>query len=76
MRIEVLGTGCPGCKKLEENVRAAARELGLDAEISKTTDLGRIAGYGVMGLPALVVDGNVILSGRIPPVSELKALLR
>jgi len=75
MMIEILGTGCPKCKKLEENARKAVQESGRKAEIVKVTDIGKIVGYGVMSTPALVVDGKVKSSGRIPEVGEIKKWL-
>ena len=75
MRIEILGTGCPKCKKLEENAWKAVQESGKKAEIVKVTDIGKIVGYGVMSTPALVVDGKVKSSGRIPEAGEIKKWL-
>ena len=75
MRIEILGTGCPKCKKLEENARKAVQESGKKAEIVKVTDIGKIVEYGVMSTPALVVDGKVKSSGRIPEAGEIKKWL-
>jgi small redox-active disulfide protein 2 len=74
-KIEILGMGCPNCKRLEENVRKAVSELGLEAEISKVTDIRKIMEYGVMATPALVFDGRVVASGRVPDVAELKRWL-
>ena len=74
-KIEILGMGCPNCKRLEENVRKAVSELGLEAEISKVTDIKKIMEYGVMATPALAFDGNVVVSGRIPDVAEIKRWL-
>ena len=65
MKIEILGTGCSNCKKLEENARKALQELGLKAEVVKIIEIGKIAEYGVMGTPALVVDGEVVFYGRV-----------
>ena len=74
-RIEVLGPGCANCRLLHERTQRAVQELGLEAEIEKITDLNVIMGYRVMATPALVVDGEVRLSGRVPSVEQLKALL-
>ncbi|MFH1447276.1 MAG: thioredoxin family protein [Candidatus Micrarchaeota archaeon] len=74
MKIEILGTGCPSCKQLEENARKAAQELGQEAEIVKVTEIDRIISYGVMTTPALVVDGEVKGSG-IASVEEIKKWL-
>lgn len=75
MKIEILGSGCPNCKKLEENARKACEELGKKAEFKKITDFGEIASYGVMSTPALVIDGKVRSYGRIPEVNEIKKML-
>jgi small redox-active disulfide protein 2 len=75
MRIEILGTGCPKCEALAKNVEAAVRELGLDAEIAKVTDIVEIANRGVMMTPALSVDGHIKLVGKMAKVDELKGLL-
>lgn len=73
--IQVLGTGCPKCQKLEENARAAIRELGLDISVEKVTDIAQIARMGVMVTPALAVDGAVRSSGHLLSVRQVKALL-
>lgn len=73
--LQVLGLGCPKCTKLAENVKAAAQELGLAYELTKVTDINAIVGFGVMMPPALVVDGQVKVSGKVPSVEEIKRLL-
>lgn len=73
--IQVLGTGCPKCGKLSEAAETAAREIGIEFELEKVTDIERIMGFGVMMTPALVVDGEVKVSGRVPRPDELKELL-
>ncbi len=73
--IEVLGPGCRNCEVLYERAERAAQELGLEFEIKKVTDIGAIMGYGVMSTPALVVDGEVKLAGRVPSPEQLKGLL-
>ena len=75
MKIEILGTGCPKCEALTNNVKAAVGELGIDAEISKVTDIVEIANRGVMMTPALSVDGEIKLVGQLATVAELKTLL-
>ncbi len=75
MKIEVLGMGCPKCRQLEANVRAALAELGIEAEVEKVTDVAEITRRGVMMTPALAVDGKVRASGRVLPVGELRGLL-
>ncbi|OFV68119.1 MAG: Redox-active disulfide protein 2 [Candidatus Syntrophoarchaeum caldarius] len=76
MRIEVLGTGCAKCNKMEENVRKAVEELDIQAEIEKVSDIGKIIEYGVMTTPALVIDGEVKASGRIVDVDTIKKWLK
>jgi small redox-active disulfide protein 2 len=75
MDIKVLGTGCAKCKKLEERTRNAISELGVEASIEKVEDIYKIMQFGVMNTPALVVDGKVVMSGRLPGDKELKELL-
>ncbi len=73
--ILVLGPGCPKCQTLYERVQQAAQELGLVCEIVKVTDINAIVGFGVLSTPALVVDGAVKLSGRVPTVAQIKEVL-
>jgi len=73
--IQVLGTGCSKCKKLEENAKLAAEQIGLECEILKVTDINAIVEMGVMMTPALVIDGEVQVVGRVPSVAELKAMM-
>jgi len=75
MRIQILGPGCHNCRLLAEKTEKAAQELGLGYEIEKVEDLAAIMSFGVMATPALVVDGEVKLSGFVPHVSKLKELL-
>lgn len=74
--IKILGTGCPKCKTLEQSVRNVATELQLDAEITKVEDIMDIMQYGVMRTPGLVVDGKVVMSGRLPSKEELKSMIQ
>jgi small redox-active disulfide protein 2 len=74
--IRVLGSGCANCRKLEALVEGAIAQLGLTAEITHVTDYAAILAYGVMSTPALVVDGEVKLSGRVPSLSEVVGVLR
>ncbi len=74
--VKVLGSGCAKCNGLEEAVRAALEELGMDTAIDHVTDFAQIAAYGVMSTPALVVDGKVLSSGRVLKKEEAVALLR
>jgi len=75
MKIQILGTGCPKCKKLAETAEAAARELGLAYEIEKITEINEIMKFDVMMTPALAVDGDVKVAGKIPTVDEVKKML-
>lgn len=75
MEIKVLGTGCPKCKTLEKNVIEALAEMGKKAEVEKVTDIQKIMAYGVMSTPALVVNGIVKVSGRLPNKSEIIKML-
>ena len=76
MKIEILGTGCAKCNQLAASAEAAARELGLDFDLKKVTNLSEIASYGVMVTPGLVVNGEVKLVGKVPSPEEIKELLR
>ena len=73
--IEVLGPGCSKCNVLFEHAEQAARELGLEYDIRKITDITVIMGYGVMSTPALVVNGELKFSGRVPSAEQLKGVL-
>ena len=73
--IQILGTGCARCNKLAAAADAAARELGLDYRLEKITDMLRFADFGVMLTPALAVDGEVKVAGKLPSREELKQLL-
>lgn len=75
MEIKVLGTGCAKCKSLEKMTRDTVTEMGIDASVTKEEDIMEIMKYGIMRTPGLVVDGKVVMSGRIPSVNELKELL-
>lgn len=72
MNIKILGSGCANCKKLESNVRQAVKELGIDASIEKVEDFKDIMAYGVMKTPALVVDEQVKVMGRVASIEEIK----
>ncbi|WHH58396.1 thioredoxin family protein [Petroclostridium sp. X23] len=75
MVIKVLGSGCASCKKLEANAKEAVKELGLDASVEKVEDIKDIMAYGVMKTPALVVDEQVKVMGRVPSVEDIKKYL-
>lgn len=75
-KIQILGTGCPKCRTLTENAVAAADKLGIDYNVEKVTEIDRIMGFGVMMTPALVVDGEVKVSGRVPSSEEIETMLQ
>ena len=74
-KLQILGTGCSSCQRLFAHAEEAVRELGLEAELEKVEDLGQILASGVMQTPALAVDGEVVVMGRVPSIPELKGLL-
>ena len=74
-RLQILGGGCPKCKELAENAEAAAKELGVEYEIEKVTDINEIMNFGVMMTPGLAVDGEVKTVGKVASVEEIKAIL-
>lgn len=74
-KVQILGTGCPKCKKLAENAQAAVRDAGLDCEIVKVTDINEIMKFGVMLTPALAIDGQVKVVGKVPGPEEIKKML-
>ncbi len=76
MKIEILGPGCPRCQSLEANVRQAVTELGIEADIEKVTEMGKIMSYGVMSTPGVVVDGTVKGFGKLFTVEEIKKMLK
>jgi small redox-active disulfide protein 2 len=76
LKIEVLGTGCAKCKGLENNVRQAVKEMGIDAEIVKVDSIMEIMDRGVMMTPALCIDGETVAVGRVLSVEEIKGLLK
>lgn len=73
--VKVLGTGCARCRELDSSVRSVIEELGLPLSVEHVTDFPSIAAYGVMSMPALVVNGKVVVCGRVPDRNELKKLL-
>lgn len=75
MEIKILGTGCPKCKTLEKITRDVVKEMGLMADISKEEDIVKIMNYGIMHTPGLVINGKVVLSGRVPSMKEIKEIL-
>lgn len=75
MKIEILGSGCPSCKQLEENAKKAVKESNKEAEIVKVTDISKFVDYGVMQTPAIVIDGKVKCSGKVADKEEIKKWL-
>lgn len=76
MKVQILGTGCPKCKALTQNVIDAAAELAISADIEKVEDIREIVQMGVMGTPAIAIDGQVKSSGRVLTVAQIKDLLQ
>lgn len=74
MKLQILGTGCPKCVKLTENVKAVIDELGIEAEIEKVTDIQKIMSFGVMMTPTLAIDGEVKIVGKVATIDEINAL--
>ena len=74
-KIQILGPGCPKCKKLTENAESAAKELGIAYEIEKVTDINEIMKFGVMMTPALAIDGQVKSVGKVISPDEIKKML-
>ncbi len=75
MEIKVLGPGCPKCQQTEKVVKEAVAEAGLSVDVEKVTDMMKIAGFGVFGTPAVVIDGEVRSVGKIPKKDEIKKWL-
>ena len=75
MKIQILGTGCPKCKKLAELAEQAAGELGLSYELEKVTEIPKIIAFGVVTTPGLAVDGKVLAAGSLPSYEKVKELL-
>jgi small redox-active disulfide protein 2 len=76
MEIKVLGPGCPKCQQTAQIVREALDEAGVDASVEKITDTMQIVGYGVMGTPAVVIDGQVKSVGKIPSKNDVKSWIQ
>ncbi|MFP4655845.1 MAG: thioredoxin family protein [Methanohalobium sp.] len=72
MKIEILGTGCPKCKKTKEIVDKVVKDKGIEAEVEKVEDMDKIMSYGVMLTPAVVVDGDVKVAGKVPGEDDVK----
>ncbi len=74
-KIQVLGPGCPKCRKLAENAQVAVEQLELDFEVEKVTDINEIMKFGVMMTPALAIDGQVKVVGKVPSPDEIRQML-
>ncbi len=74
--VQILGTGCAKCEKLKKNVEQAIQELGVEAQVEKVTDIMKITSFGVMMTPALAVDGQVKVVGKVATPEEIKAFLK
>lgn len=74
-KIQILGTGCPKCKKLAENAEAAAKELAIEYQLEKITEINEIMKFGVMVTPALAIDGQVKVVGKVTEASDIKKML-
>lgn len=76
MKLQVLGMGCPKCRKLYDAVKRVIGELGLDCELEKVEDLAAISAMGAMLTPALAIDGEIVVAGRVPSSAEIRTLLQ
>jgi small redox-active disulfide protein 2 len=74
-KIQILGTGCPKCKALTQNAETAAKEMGIECQIEKVTEINEIMKFGVMMTPALVIDGQVKVVGKVISPEQIKAML-
>lgn len=72
MKIEILGTGCPKCKKTKETIEKVLKQTGVEAEVVKVEDIEKILSYGVMVTPAVVIDGDVKLAGKVPDEKDVR----
>ncbi|HAL44858.1 MAG: redox-active disulfide protein 2 [Planctomycetes bacterium GWF2_42_9] len=75
-KIQILGTGCPKCKKLAELAEQTAKELGIEYQLEKVTQINDIMKFGVMMTPGLVIDGQVKVSGKVPTIEQIKEMLK
>jgi small redox-active disulfide protein 2 len=75
MKIQILGTGCPKCRKTYDNVEGAVKDLGICADLEKVEDLKSIMNFGIMVTPAIAIDGDVVVAGKVPSVEDIKKLI-
>lgn len=75
MKIDILGVGCPKCRQLTANVQEAVKELNIEADINKVTDIDRITEYGIMMTPGLAIDGRVVAAGKVLNKDEIKSFI-
>jgi small redox-active disulfide protein 2 len=75
MEVKILGTGCPNCKRLEKVTLQALNEMGVQATVTKVSDIGDIMTYDILATPGLVIDEEVVASGRVPSKAEVAALI-
>jgi small redox-active disulfide protein 2 len=75
MEIKILGTGCPNCSRLEKNARQAVAEMGVEATVTKVTAMDDIMAYDILGTPGLVIDEQVVSSGRVPRKAEVSSMI-
>ena len=75
-KLQILGTGCPKCNQLAERTEQAAKELGLEYELVKVSNINDILSFGVMNTPALAVDGEVKVTGKLPELDQIKDFIR
>ena len=76
MKIEILGSGCPKCKATEEIIKKVVKKLGIKAEVGHIYDVAKIIEYGVMGTPAIAVDGEIKIEGRVPTEEEIEKIIK
>ncbi len=75
MEIKILGPGCPNCNTLEKMVRSAVAELEVTADITKVTDILEIMSHGIMSTPGLIINGEIVIKGRLPLAAEVKKII-
>ncbi len=76
MNIKVLGPGCMNCQTLEKRTKAAVKNLNVEAEIEKVTDMQQITSYGIMLTPGLIVDDKIVVQGKVPTVEQIQDILK